>query len=108
MWAFYGAWFLTLCHAVLRKRTAWREQAWAIVLLGVLAVVFNAATTGHHLGASLGQGLWVVAGMDLLLLASSALALVAALRLPADGALVLKTKKAVPKNMQQQGATGHA
>ena len=91
MWVFHAAWVATLAHAALRKRLAWREQAWAIVVLALAAVLLNAATTGHHLVASLSAGLWAVAGVDALLLAASGLALLAARKLPADGVLAVTT-----------------
>ena len=78
VWAFYLAWLAALAHAALRARAAWREQAWAVGMLGLLAVTLNWATTGHHLAHTLGHGLWAVAGMDLLLLAMAALAAVTA------------------------------
>lgn len=107
MWAFYGVWLGTLGHAALRKRVAWREQTLAIVVLALIAVLLNAATTGHHLGASLSQGLWAVAGMDLLLLLTSGLALVAARQLPANGELVIiKAQKAEAQTLQ--GNVNHA
>ncbi|MDO8718908.1 MAG: PepSY-associated TM helix domain-containing protein [Pseudomonadota bacterium] len=74
VWAFYLAWLGTLGHAALRGRAAWREQAWAVAGLALLAVALNWATTGHHLAHTLDRGLWAVAGMDLLLLALAGLA----------------------------------
>lgn len=101
MWAFYSVWLCALAHAGLRGRLAWREQAWSIVPLGLLAVVLNAATTPHHLLASFGQGLWAVAGMDVLLLATSGVAWVAARKLPANSALlVTKAQKAAAQASQ--------
>lgn len=81
MWAFYLTWLVGVLHAALRHRVAWREQAWAVAVLALLAVALNWATTGHHLGLTLAQGLWPVAGMDLLLLAGAALSVCAARRL---------------------------
>ena len=45
------------------------SRAGLIALLGVLAVVLNAVTTGDHLGRTLMAGYWPVAGVDLMLLA---------------------------------------
>ena len=107
MWAFYTVWVATLGHAALRKRVAWREQAWAIVVLALIAVLLNAATTGHHLGISLSQGMWPVAGMDLLLLLTSGLALVAARKLPVNGEPVItKAQRAAAQTLQ--GSASHA
>ena len=82
VWAFYLVWLVTFAHAWARPGRAWREQCWAIGGLAILAVVLNAATTGDHLVRSLAhRHLWPVAGMDLLLLAGAAVALLIALRL---------------------------
>ena len=75
MWAFYMVWLGTFAHAFARPRDAWRPQCVAIALLGVLAVLLNAVTTGQHLLVTLREPhLYGVAGMDLTLLAGSALA----------------------------------
>lgn len=81
MGAFYLAWLATLGHAAWRAGAAWREQAWAVAVLAVLAVALNWATTGHHLVHTLAAGLHAVAGMDLLLLALGALSAFVAHRL---------------------------
>ena len=81
MWAFYGVWLGTLAHAALRGRAAWRDQALAISAMAALAVLLNWLTTGHHIGTTYKGGLWTVFGMDVLLLASSALAWHAASKL---------------------------
>ena len=87
--SFWFAWLITLAHGAWRAQAvrearmskAWAEQCWLIALLGVLAVVLNAFTTGDHLGRTLAAGYWPVAGMDLLLLVSAGVAVVAARRL---------------------------
>jgi uncharacterized iron-regulated membrane protein len=86
---FWGAWVLALVHAAWRSKAvqqgllspAWREQCWAAAVLAVGAVLLNWLTTGDHLLKTLGEGYWPVAGVDLCLLASAALAVVAARRL---------------------------
>lgn len=86
VWAFYLVWLVTFGHAWARPGRAWREQCWAIGGLAILAVGLNAATTGDHLVRSLAhRHLWPVAGMDLLLLAGAAVALLTAQRLPRRG-----------------------
>ncbi|HSV54372.1 MAG TPA: PepSY-associated TM helix domain-containing protein [Burkholderiaceae bacterium] len=104
MWAFYLAWLAALAHAAWRKRAAWCDQAWVLVALAVLAVALNWATTGHHLGHTLGQGLWAVAGMDLLLLAVAGLAAVAARRLARQPA---NAKRATLANVQPAAGAGN-
>ena len=87
--SFWMAWLATLVHAIWRSTAvlqarmskAWAEQSWAIALLGVLAVVLNAVTTGDHLGRTLMAGYWPVAGVDLMLLAFAFIAVIAARRL---------------------------
>jgi hypothetical protein len=54
---------------------AWREQCWAIAALAVAAVALNALTTGDHLVKTVfTETYWAVAGVDLSLLASAAIA----------------------------------
>lgn len=75
--AFYLVWILTLFHAFARHRTStlgWAEQCLLIALLGVSAVCANAFSTGDHILRSLAKGHYSVAGMDILLILSSAVA----------------------------------
>ncbi|MGH6627803.1 MAG: PepSY-associated TM helix domain-containing protein [Burkholderiaceae bacterium] len=81
MSVFYLVWLGSFAHAALRQRAAWREQAWAVAALALLAVALNWLTTGHHLPHALRHGLWAVAGMDALLLLGAALAAWSARRL---------------------------
>jgi hypothetical protein len=102
--AFWFAWLATLVHALWRSRAvlqarlskAWMEQCWAIALLGALAVVLNAATTGDHLGRTLSAGYWPVAGVDLMLLAGAGVAAIAARKLQAQATDVLPVNPEVP------------
>ncbi|MEF7616636.1 PepSY-associated TM helix domain-containing protein [Aquincola sp. MAHUQ-54] len=88
-YAFWGTWALAAAHALWRTAPvaqarlapAWREQCGAIVVMAVAAVLLNGITTGDHLLRTLAAGYWPVAGVDLALLASALLALVAAHRL---------------------------
>ena len=68
---FFIIWGLSLLHAMLRLgRTAWIEQlALAALLFGAVPVL-NAMTTPYHLGVSLAQGDWAMAGFDLACLGS--------------------------------------
>jgi uncharacterized iron-regulated membrane protein len=81
--AFFGLWALALAHALVRSapvararmNPAWREQCWAIAALAVVAVALNAITTGDHLVKTVfTDTYWAVAGVDLSLLASAAIA----------------------------------
>lgn len=110
MWAFYLAWLATGAHAALRARAAWREQAWAVALLALLAVMLNWATTGHHLAHTLSNGLPAVAGMDLLLLATAAIAAATARQLGRKAAAKTQAQ-ARPLSSQvatSKSSTGHA
>ena len=86
---FWGAWVLAFVHGIwrtapvasARMAPAWAEQCWAIAVLGVAAVVLNGVTTGDHLLRTIGNGYWPVAGVDLAILASSAIAVLAARKL---------------------------
>ena len=84
IWAFYGVWILAFVHAVWRGRAAWLEQAWATAAVSILAVLLNWITTGDHLLQSASEGLWGVAGTDLMLLALAAVSGWAALKLQAN------------------------
>jgi uncharacterized iron-regulated membrane protein len=81
---FYGSWMIAFAHAWLRKRSGWREQAWAIATLAALAVTLNWITTGDHLLRTLRKGNWVIAGIDSILLFGTFVAVVAARKLQSD------------------------
>ncbi|MDZ7925407.1 MAG: PepSY-associated TM helix domain-containing protein [Marinagarivorans sp.] len=84
-YSFWAAWALALLHALARNGAvsqarlspAWREQCWGFATLAVAAVALNAITTGDHLGKTL-FNYWPVAGVDLSLLVSAAIAILAA------------------------------
>ena len=87
---FWGAWVLAMAQAFWRgapvaqgkMNPAWREQSIAIACMAVAAALLNWATTGDHLAKTVFIATyWPVAGVDLCLLASAALAAVAARRL---------------------------
>ena len=74
---FYLVWILTLIHAFARHKNrtlGWAEQCLLIALLGVSAVCANAFSTGDHILRSMAEGHYAVAGMDILLILSSAIA----------------------------------
>lgn len=78
---FHIVWIVSLVHAAIRGGAAWREQSWLIAASCLLAVALNAMTTANPLFLSMAQGLWQTAGVDLVLLASAAIAVAAAIRL---------------------------
>lgn len=95
MRVFWFTWLATLVHGAIRSRavatggtsSAWAEQSWLVAALGVAAVMANWITTGDHLGRTIAQGYWPVAGVDLVLLAGSATAAWAGYRLTSRGTL---------------------
>ena len=71
VWAFFIVWVLTFAHAAVRDKRAWRDQALAIAALALTAVGLNWLTTGDHIARTVNEGLWSVAGMDLVLIAGA-------------------------------------
>lgn len=88
-YVFWGGWALAMLHAFARSapvalgqlNPAWREQCWAVAVMAVAAVLLNWITTGDTLLRTIGAGYWPVAGVDLSLLATAAVAVFAARRL---------------------------
>ena len=82
---FWGSWSVMLLHAFWRSSAirhlhispAWREQSILFAVLAVAAVILNWVTTGDHL-LETAFHYWPVAGVDLSLLVSSAVAIYAA------------------------------
>jgi hypothetical protein len=63
---FFITWGLSVIHALLRPgRKAWVEQLALAAMLFSTLPLLNALTTSHHLGVTLAQGDWVLAGFDL-------------------------------------------
>ncbi|NYT22615.1 PepSY domain-containing protein [Alcaligenaceae bacterium] len=72
---FFIAWALTLLHAWLREHgQAWKEQLYAIVVLFAGLPIANFRYPDSHLAAAIANGRWTLASMDLVLLATAALA----------------------------------
>ena len=67
--SFFLAWIVTILHPMLRPAArAWIEQLALAALLFAAVPVANAFTTSRHLGLTLAQGDWVLAGFDLSML----------------------------------------
>ncbi|MCU1718108.1 PepSY-associated TM helix domain-containing protein [Pseudomonas sp. 5P_3.1_Bac2] len=88
--SFWLSWGVALLHAFWRSapvaqarfNPAWREQCWIVAGLALAAVGLNWIGTGDHLLKTLfTQPYWPVAGVDLSLIASAAVALYAARKL---------------------------
>ena len=72
---FFGLWILSLLHALVRPaRCAWIEQFAFAAFLGLAIPLLSVLTTQRHLGISLAERDWAMAGMDLGLAAMGALA----------------------------------
>lgn len=101
---FWGSWLVAFFHAAwrtapvqqARMAPAWGEQTWAVAVLAVAAVVLNGVTTGDHLLRTLSAGYWPVAGVDLVLLGSAVLAVIAARRLRSRRAQAVPAKTTPP------------
>lgn len=71
-----------LLHPVLRPlQKAWIEQLWIAAAAYALLPLVNALTTERHLGNSIEQGDWIMAGFDLCALATGFVFAIFALRL---------------------------
>lgn len=95
-WVFFIVWLGCFLHAWWRRHAAWREQAWLISALAPACVALNAISTGQHPLRAAGEGIWAVAGMDLMLLALAVLAAAAGWRMRGKGA---GRPAAVPKRI---------
>ena len=79
---FFVVWGLSFVHALVRPhKRAWIEQLSAGAALFLLLPILNGLTGGVHLGQSLFDGRWLVAGFDLSALITGALLLFIAHRL---------------------------
>jgi len=103
--AFWGLWVLALLHALVRSvsvaqarmNPAWREQCWMLAGLALAAVTLNAITTGDHLLKTVfTDPYWPVAGVDLSLLATAAVAVWAARKLARRERVGVTTKSPLP------------
>ena len=105
---FCSVWGLTLLHALWRSspvaramsNPAWREQALIITVLAVAAVIANWLTTGDHLIKTLFTERYLaVAGTDISLLITAAIAWVSARKLAPE------PDKSLTRNLSTDTAT---
>lgn len=81
MHCLFAVWLGTLFYAMARPLTrAWIELLWAACLGYALVPVVNLLTTTRHLGNTVAQGDWVLAGFDLTMLGMAALFAVMAVK----------------------------
>jgi uncharacterized iron-regulated membrane protein len=95
--AFFCVWGLALLHAFARVffregRSAWREQLTLAAALYCLLPVLDMATAGRYLWASLEQGYWTLAALDLTALATGVFLAWGAFRFRGDGQAVIASK----------------
>lgn len=71
--SFFVVWGLCFVHALIRShKNAWIEQLWVGAALFLLLPLLNGLTGGAHLGRSIQDGQWQVAGFDLAALVTGA------------------------------------
>jgi uncharacterized iron-regulated membrane protein len=102
--SFFIVWGLSVLHALVRRgRAAWVEQlALAALLFGAVPLL-NAVTTPYHLGVTLAQGDWAMAGFDLTCLGSGVFFAWAALKMQRAGQVESVARQRVqPITLEQE------
>jgi hypothetical protein len=102
--SFFIVWGLSVIHAVLRRgRVAWVEQLTVAAVLFCGVPLLNALTTPYHLGVTLAQGDWTLAGFDLTCLGSGLFLAWAAWKMQRAGQSVRVAKeRARPITLEQK------
>lgn len=101
MHCLFLTWGWLFLYASLRPlKKAWLEMAWIAVAAFALLPVINALTTDRHLGVTVVEGDWVLAGFDLSMFGLAALFAYGAMKirrrwLKADAAAALSGKEAL-------------
>lgn len=101
MHCLFLTWGWLFLYAALRPlRKAWLEMAWMAVAAYALIPLINALTTDRHLGITLVEGDWVLAGFDLSMFGLAALFAYAAMKirrrwLKADATMAPSSKEAL-------------
>ena len=102
--SFFIVWGLSVLHAMVRRgRAAWVEQlALAALLFGAVPLL-NALTTPYHLGVTLVQGDWAMAGFDLTCLGSGVFFAWAAWKMQRSAqAAVVTRQRAQPITLERE------
>lgn len=102
--SFFIVWGLSVVHAVFRRgRPAWVEQLALAAVLFCGVPLLNALTTPYHLGVTLAQGDWTLAGFDLTCLGSGLFLAWAAWKMQRAGQTVRVAKeRARPIALEQK------
>ncbi|MGZ7455520.1 PepSY-associated TM helix domain-containing protein [Pseudomonas sp. Ma2-10] len=103
--SFFIVWGLSVLHAMVRRgRAAWVEQLALAALLFCAVPLLNALTTPYHLGVTLIQGDWAMAGFDLTCLGSGLFFAWAAWKMQRAGQTGLVTRARAKSIMLEQEA----
>lgn len=102
--SFFIVWGLSVIHALIRRgRAAWVEQLALAALLFCAIPLLNALTTPYHMGVTLAQGDWTLAGFDLTCLGSGLFLAWAAWKMRRAGQVARVTKeRARPITLEQE------
>ncbi|VVN86075.1 PepSY-associated TM helix domain-containing protein [Pseudomonas fluorescens] len=102
--SFFIVWGVSVLHAMLRRgRAAWVDQLALAALLFCAVPLLNAITTPYHLGVTLAQGDWAMAGVDLTCLGSGVFLAWAAWKMQRSGQArsVTRTPRAQPITLER-------
>lgn len=103
--SFFIVWGLSVLHAMGRRgRAAWVEQLALAALLFCAMPLLNALTTPYHLGVTLAQGDWAMAGFDLACLGSGLFFAWAAWKMQRSGQTGIVTRARGKSIMLEQEA----
>ena len=102
--SFFIVWGLSVIHALVRRgRSAWVEQLAVAAVLFCGVPLLNVLTTPYHLGVTLVQGDWTLAGFDLTCLGSGLFLAWAAWKMQSAGQTVRVAKeRARPITLEQE------
>ncbi|MHC8383568.1 PepSY-associated TM helix domain-containing protein [Pseudomonas sp. LB3P14] len=102
---FFIVWGLSVLHAMVRRgRAAWVEQLALAALLFCAVPLLNALTTPYHLGVTVAQGDWAMAGFDLACLGSGLFFAWAAWKMQRSGQAGIVTRARGKSIMLEQEA----
>jgi hypothetical protein len=103
--SFFIVWGLSVLHAMVRRgRAGWVEQLALAALLFCALPLLNALTTPYHLGVTLMQGDWTMAGFDLTCLGSGLFFAWAAWKMQRAGQAGVVTRPRAKSIMLEQEA----
>lgn len=102
---FFIVWVLTLAHAWLREhKQAWKEQLYAVAVLFAGLPVAGFLYPDTHLVSSIANGRWILAAIDLVLLATAVCAVWATWYLRPAAQAPVRNVPAVPRHTPAETA----